>query len=157
MRSAETLPHFAADYLAWRHEVQPTAATFDGVHVHDDLLEDFSRAAIDRQVRDLNGFARRLASMSFDALSASEKADHAALVANTQGRLHELEAIRTWERDPQLYADTIATSLAAQAIFRFDRFLIQMAIGVMDHAKLMRAIEVLGTRVAPEVRKALRS
>ena len=34
MRSAETLPHFAADYLAWRHEVQPTAATFDGVHVH---------------------------------------------------------------------------------------------------------------------------
>ena len=119
MRSAETLPHFAADYLAWRHEVQPTAATFDGVHVHDDLLEDFSRAAIDRQVRDLNGFARRLASMSIDALSASEKADHAALVANTQGRLHELEAIRTWERDPQLYADTIATSLAAQAIFTY--------------------------------------
>ena len=67
MRSAETLPHFAADYLAWRHEVQPTAATFDGVHVHDDLLEVFSRAAIDRQVRDLNGFARRLASMPIDA------------------------------------------------------------------------------------------
>ena len=47
--------------------------------------------------------------------------------------------------------------LAAHEIFRFDRFLIQMAIGVMDHVKLMRAIEVLGTRVAPEVRKALRS
>jgi alkanesulfonate monooxygenase SsuD/methylene tetrahydromethanopterin reductase-like flavin-dependent oxidoreductase (luciferase family) len=47
--------------------------------------------------------------------------------------------------------------LAAHEIFRFDRFLIQMAIGVMDHIKLMRVIEVLGTRVAPEVRKALRS
>jgi probable LLM family oxidoreductase len=47
--------------------------------------------------------------------------------------------------------------LAAHEIFGFDRFLIQMAIGVMDHVKLMRAIEVLGTRVAPEVRKALRS
>jgi probable LLM family oxidoreductase len=47
--------------------------------------------------------------------------------------------------------------LAAHEIFRFDRFLIQMAIGVMDHVKLMRAIETLGTRVAPEVRKALRS
>jgi probable LLM family oxidoreductase len=47
--------------------------------------------------------------------------------------------------------------LAAHEIFRFDRFLIQMAIGVMDHVKLMRAIEILGTRVAPEVRKALRS
>lgn len=117
MRSAETLPHFAADYLAWRHEVQPTAATFDGVHVHDDLLEDFSRAAIDRQVRDLNGFARRLASMAVDSLSTTDRADHEALTASTQSRLYELEAIRTWERDPQLYGDTIATSLAAQAIF----------------------------------------
>ena len=118
MRSAETLPHFAADYLAWRHEVQPTAATFDGVHVHDDLLEDFSRASIDRQIRDLNGFARRLASMSSDAVPA-ERADHAALMANAQARLHELEVIRTWERDPQLYADTLATSLASQAIFTY--------------------------------------
>ena len=118
MRSAETLPHFAADYLAWRHEVQPTAATFDGVHVHDDLLEDFSRASIDRQIRDLNGFARRLASMSSDATPA-ERADHSALMANAQARLHELEVIRTWERDPQLYADTLATSLAAQAIFTY--------------------------------------
>ena len=29
-----------------------------------------------------------------------------------------------------------------------------MAIGVIDHAKLMRAIELFGTKVAPEVRKA---
>jgi probable LLM family oxidoreductase len=47
--------------------------------------------------------------------------------------------------------------LTAHEIFRFDRFLIQMAIGVMDHVKLMKAIEIFGTRVAPEVRKALRS
>jgi probable LLM family oxidoreductase len=45
--------------------------------------------------------------------------------------------------------------LAAHEIFRFDRFLIQMAIGVLDHSKLMRAIEILGTKVAPEIRKAL--
>ncbi len=45
--------------------------------------------------------------------------------------------------------------LAHHEIFGFDRFVIQMAIGVMDHAKLMKAIEILGTRVAPEVRKAV--
>lgn len=44
--------------------------------------------------------------------------------------------------------------LANHEIFGFDRFVIQMAIGVMDHAKLMKAIELFGTRVAPEVRKA---
>jgi hypothetical protein len=45
--------------------------------------------------------------------------------------------------------------LAAHEIFRFVRFMIQMAIGVLDHAKLMKAIETLGTKVAPDVRKAL--
>ena len=44
--------------------------------------------------------------------------------------------------------------LANHALFGFDRFLIQMAIGVIDHAALMRAIEIFGTKVAPEVRKA---
>jgi probable LLM family oxidoreductase len=47
--------------------------------------------------------------------------------------------------------------LAAHEIFQFDRILIQMAIGVLDHAKLMRAIELMGTKVAPAVRKALRA
>ncbi len=36
----------------------------------------------------------------------------------------------------------------------FDRVMMQMAIGVIDHAEMMRAIEVLGTKVAPELRKA---
>ena len=63
MYSAEPLPHFVDEYLAWLHETHPTNATFDGVHLHDDLLEDLSRAAIDAQIRDLGGFARRLAAI----------------------------------------------------------------------------------------------
>lgn len=45
--------------------------------------------------------------------------------------------------------------LANHEIFGFDRFVIQMALGVMDHGRLMKAIELFGTRVAPEVRKAV--
>ena len=52
-------------------------------------------------------------------------------------------------------AEVTDKTLAAHETFRFDRFMIQMAIGVLDHAKLMRAIETLGTKVAPDVRKAL--
>jgi probable LLM family oxidoreductase len=37
-------------------------------------------------------------------------------------------------------------------IFRNDRFLLQMSVGPMPHAKLLRAIELYGTRVAPIVR-----
>ena len=45
--------------------------------------------------------------------------------------------------------------LANHEIFGFDRFVIQMAIGVIDHARLMKAIELFGTKVAPEVRQAV--
>ena len=33
--------------------------------------------------------------------------------------MFELEEVRTWERNPQLYADTLATSLAGQALFDY--------------------------------------
>jgi hypothetical protein len=38
--------------------------------------------------------------------------------------------------------------------FQYDRFLVQFSVGTMPHAKVMRAIELLGTVVAPAVRKA---
>ncbi len=40
-------------------------------------------------------------------------------------------------------------------IFKYDRFLMHLSVGTMPHDKLMRAIELLGTEVAPAVRKAL--
>ena len=52
-------------------------------------------------------------------------------------------------------AEIVDKILANHEIFRFDRFLIQMAIGVFEHARLMKAIELLATRVVPEVNKAL--
>ncbi len=39
-------------------------------------------------------------------------------------------------------------------LFRNDRMLLQLTIGTLPHAKVMKAIELLGTEVAPVVRKA---
>ena len=52
-------------------------------------------------------------------------------------------------------AEVVDKILANHALFKFDRFLIQMAIGLMPHHKIMKAIELYGTKVAPEVRKAV--
>ncbi|MBZ9856248.1 LLM class flavin-dependent oxidoreductase [Mesorhizobium sp. CA13] len=50
--------------------------------------------------------------------------------------------------------EQVAEKIVAQhKIFGNDRFLLQMAIGIMPHAKVMNAIELYGTRVAPIVRK----
>ncbi|MCL4846990.1 MAG: DUF885 family protein [Acidobacteria bacterium] len=119
MYSSEPLPHFVDNYLACLHEAFPTAATFDGVHVHDDLLEDLSRSAIDHHLRDLGSFARRLDAMNPGTLSPVEQAERTMLASHIKGRLHEFEDVRTWERNPQYYAETLALSLAAQALFAY--------------------------------------
>jgi uncharacterized protein (DUF885 family) len=119
MYSAEPLPHFVDEYLAWLHEVHPTNATFDGVHLHDDLLEDLSRTAIDGQVRALGGFARRLAAIDPSRLTDVERLERPALDASIRARLFELEAVRTWERNPQCYGDLMSTSLAGQVLFDY--------------------------------------
>jgi hypothetical protein len=36
-----------------------------------------------------------------------------------------------------------------------DRFLVQLTVGPMPHDRVLRAIELLGTVVAPAVRQAL--
>ncbi|WP_454850354.1 LLM class flavin-dependent oxidoreductase [Rhizobium binxianense] len=54
--------------------------------------------------------------------------------------------------DPEVVAEKI---IAAHKVFGNDRFLLQMAIGLMPHDQIMRGIELYGTKVAPIVRKAL--
>jgi len=53
---------------------------------------------------------------------------------------------------PEVVAEKI---VAQHKIFKNDRFLLQMAIGIMPHDKIMKAIELYGTKVAPLVRKEL--
>ena len=52
--------------------------------------------------------------------------------------------------------ETVARKIVAhQKIFRNDRFLLQMAIGLMPHDRILRGIELYGTKVAPLVREML--
>ena len=119
MHSSEPLHHFVDDYLRYLYETQPTGATLDGVHTHDDLLEDLSRSALEMQARALSGFARRLDEIPLDGLTEVERIEHPVVAANIRARVFEIEEVRTWERNPQFYADILATSLAAQAIFPY--------------------------------------
>lgn len=119
MSSSEPLPHFVDDYLSCLHERHPTAATFDGVHTHDDLLDDFSRAATEAHIRELNDFARRLAAIDPGGLSPIERLEKPVIQSTIGARLFELETIRSRERNPQHYVDVVATSLAGQVLFDY--------------------------------------
>jgi len=48
--------------------------------------------------------------------------------------------------------EVIEKMLYEYEIFKYDRFLIHLSVGTMPHDAVMRAIELLGTKVAPAVR-----
>lgn len=52
-------------------------------------------------------------------------------------------------------AEVVDKILHQHELFRNQRFLLQLSVGTMPHAEMMRAIELYGTVVAPAVRKAV--
>ncbi len=119
MHVAEPIPHFVDDYLNYLYEVHPTGATLDGVHAHDDLVEDFRRSAVEAHVGALAGFARRLDGIPAHALTPTERVEHGIVTANVRARMFEFESVRSWERSPQMYADVLASTLATQTVFTY--------------------------------------
>ncbi|MBI3046818.1 MAG: DUF885 domain-containing protein [Acidobacteria bacterium] len=117
MYPSEPFPHFVDDYLAYLYEVLPSQASVDGVHLHDDLLDDLSRSSIEAHVRALAGFGRRLQQIDPTILPPAEQVEHPIVAANIDARMYEIETVRSWERNPQLYANTLGISLAGQALF----------------------------------------
>lgn len=117
MIPSEPLSHFVDDLLGYLHETHPTHATLDGVHTHDDLLEDVSRHGIESEARALAGYLRRLDEINHDALTPIERLERRMLTSHLQARMFELETVRTWERNPQFYSDLLASSLAGQTLF----------------------------------------
>lgn len=53
-------------------------------------------------------------------------------------------------------AEVVDKILYEYELFGHTRFLAQMSLGAMPHDKILRSIELFGTQVAPEIRKALR-
>src|SRR4029078_4519225 len=96
MPVSEPLPHFVDDLLGYLHETHPTYAALDGVHTHDDLLEDFSKQGIDHDARALSGYLRRLEEIDKDGLPEIEALEQRMLASFLRSRMFELQEWRSW-------------------------------------------------------------
>jgi len=88
----------------------PTNGTSAGLHQYDGLLEDYSRAGIDRQIAALHTFEVRFDAVQASQLDPSTQGDLAMVRNNIRGQLLELETIRPWEKNPDNYSSGITNS-----------------------------------------------
>jgi uncharacterized protein (DUF885 family) len=93
------------DQFARRH---PSIAAGNGIHAHDALLEDFSAGAIAAEVEWLRAFRRRLDAVDSVALTPDERVDRRILQGVVDGWLLDLDIVRTWTRNPMVYASAIS-------------------------------------------------
>ena len=104
-------PRFASlvdeylDQFARRH---PSIAAGNGIHTHDGELEDFSAPAIAVEIDWLRRFRRRIDAVDPVALTADERVDRRILQGVIDGWLLDLDSIRTWTRNPMIYASAIS-------------------------------------------------
>ncbi len=107
---SEEFNHAVDDYFANVYfKYAPTAGTLAGLHQYDTQLEDFSRAGVDGQIRDLHVYAERFAKIARPT-DLTAAGDYDMVVANIQAQLLELEKIRAWEKNPDTYSSGITSS-----------------------------------------------
>ena len=110
----KSAPAFAAlvdEYLDQFAARNPSIAAGNGIHTHDGALEDFSASAIAEQVSWLRAFRARLVSLNPAPLTADERVDRRILLGIVDGWLLDLDTVKTWTRNPMIYASAISSGV----------------------------------------------
>jgi uncharacterized protein (DUF885 family) len=110
--SSETWNAFVDEYFDQVYfKFTPTAGTSDGLHQYDSLLEDYSRAGVDREIAALRAFEKRFIAFDPKALDETAAADRQMLISFMRSNLLELEVIRPWEKNPDIYSSGTTNSV----------------------------------------------
>jgi uncharacterized protein (DUF885 family) len=98
----------ADEYLKGYYSFNPSAATSAGLHEYDAQLETRSREAVAREVRRLRDTIGLLTRINPVVLPEEKRYDYLVLMSHARGQLLDLQDIRAWERDPNVYNQLIS-------------------------------------------------
>lgn len=88
----------------------PTTATATGIHAYDGKLEDYSRAGVDRNVAQLHQWDKRFGAVDPKGLDEQTQGDRQLVLNYIHSTLLTLQAIRPWEKNPDMYSSGITSS-----------------------------------------------
>ena len=81
----------------------PTSATSAGIHQYDDNLEDYSAAGVKKRVAILKKFEAEFAKLPTGP-------DRDLVLSSIRANLLELETVRMWKKNPDLYSSGLSNS-----------------------------------------------
>ena len=96
------------DGFARRH---PSIAAGNGIHDHDDMMDDLSARGIRAEIAALKRDRRRLDAFEPRKLTADERVDRRILSGVIDGWLLEQETLANWRRNPMVYAAALTDGI----------------------------------------------
>jgi hypothetical protein len=103
--------NLASDYFEQVYfKFSPSVGTLDGLHQYDALLEDYSRAGVEKQIAALKSYETKFDAVPEGHLDQSTQGDLAMMRDSILGTLLELQTVRAWEKNPDTYSSGIANS-----------------------------------------------
>ncbi|HEX8456659.1 MAG TPA: DUF885 family protein [Pyrinomonadaceae bacterium] len=101
----------AAEYLRGYFAFYPSEATALGMHEFDAALEARDVDTVAREVRRLRAALATLARVPEWRLSAEARYDYLVLQSHARAELLELEDVRMWQRNPNVYNQLLASGV----------------------------------------------
>src|SRR5580658_1672462 len=89
----------------------PTSGTSAGLHQYDTQLEDYSAAAIQKQIAALHEWEKKITTVDPSALDSEPAADRDILLNSIRAQLLQLEVIRGWEKNPDNYSTGVTNAI----------------------------------------------
>ena len=98
-------------YLDTFAQFHPSIAAGNGLHTHDDLLEDYSLNSISKETHWLHKSRQMFDSIPDADLSSDERVDRRIITVIIDGWLLDLNTVQTWMKNPLIYVASISDGL----------------------------------------------
>ena len=108
---SDSWDQLADDYINQYLAFAPTSSTQIGVHTHDAELEDYSPASLAKQIAWLQQLEKRVLAFDPKSLDATNAADREILLDTIRANLLDLQVIRTFAKNPDIYSSGAASSV----------------------------------------------
>ena len=102
---------FVDSYLDEFAKHHPSIAAGNGLHDHDDLLDDFTAAGIQAEIATLKRERTALEQFSPAPLNPDQAADRRILLGLVDAWLLEQETLANWRNNPMLYASALTDGI----------------------------------------------
>ena len=99
---------FVDAYLDRFARYHPSIAAGNGIHAHDGQLENFAAASVAEEIGWLRSERRDLDAFDVAQLTPDERVDRRILQGVIDGWLLDLDTVRTWQRNPMIYAAAVS-------------------------------------------------